>query len=57
MDSFSPTFKWIVPMISMGMRDRSFSYGQKAYLIQAKVGEKMFFFALNPNLFALISSI
>ena len=33
MESFSPTFKWIVPRTSLVMWGRRFSYGQKAYLI------------------------
>ena len=32
-DSFSPTFKWIVPRTCVVMWDRSFSNGLKAYLI------------------------
>ena len=30
MDSFSPTFNWVVPRTSTVMWDRSFSHGQKA---------------------------
>ena len=39
MDSFPPTFKWIVPRTSMAMWDSGFSHGRKAYLIQATVTE------------------
>ena len=34
-------FKWIVPKSHMVMCDRSFSHGQKANLIQTKVGENI----------------
>ena len=35
MDSFSPTFNWIVPGNHRVMWDRSFSYGQKKFFIWA----------------------
>ena len=52
MDSFSPTFKWIVPRTNIVMRDRSFSHRQKASLSHVgKGGRKTFARLLNYNIY------